>query len=540
MKKIACGEFCRRWLCHFPVLVLVFVFVAPASAQQPGVFTDVPDIDVIRVGNDYYMTSTTMHLCPGVPVMHSKDLKNWEIINYVYDILEDNDRTTLSGGHGYGSGSWASSIRYVNGVFHICFIANEQKKTYIYHTTDLRKPRSEWTRTEFNVMFHDPALIYDNGRAFVAFGNGKIHITELTPDFSGIKEGGVNQLLVDATDKKCMLNAEGSHLYKVGNYYYLFVIDWPAGGIRREVCFRTKNLLGDWEKKIIYYETLNEGLGGFTANGCAQGGIVDRADGTWQAFLFQDQGPLGRAPVFMDMTWEDGWPVFASVKDNKGLGTLQPSICHSDEFSNQQLSMAWQWNHNPVNDSWSLTERPGWMRLHTACVAPHIFRARNSLSQRLPGGCPVTEVCMDAKGMTKGDRAGICAFQSNYASIGVEVNADGKKELIVRQRNSKGQPRTSFVLDDDGNKVVYKQALGKNKIYLRISYKFYDATTTSETMNTATLAYSYDGRQWTDVGVELKMQYTLDVFMGYRTFLYCYATEKLGGYVDFDYYRVNN
>lgn len=524
--------------------------VAGQEIQNPVIFTDVPDIDIIRVGKDYYMTSTTMHLCPGVPVMHSTDLVHWETINYVYDILETNGKATLNGGEAYGNGSWASSIKYVNGTYHICFVANEQNKSYIYHTKDLRS--GKWTRSDFQGKFHDPALLFDeaSGRAFVAYGNGRIMIRELTPDFTAVKEGGVDQLMVDARDPKCGLQAEGSHLYKFGDYYYLFNIDWPQGSVRREVCFRTKDLLGEWEKRTVVEATVNKGVGGFGGNGIAQGGIVDTPDGKWVGFFFQDQGPLGRAPIFIPMEWKDGWPTFPTEYANSSsptVGTVQHGLTCSDDFNGTYnpgttnclaIGPAWQWNHNPVNDKWSLTERVGWLRLKTAAVAPHIFLARNSISQRLPGPRCTTEVLLDTKGMQAGDRAGICAFQSNYASIGVEKSADGKKQLVVRTRSSRGKQRSAFIAPTDDSEVAMSLKLKKDKVYLRISYVFYQKDGQDEKPNTARLAYSYDGKKWTDCGVTLHMQYTLDIFMGYRTLLYNYATTALGGYVDFDYYHV--
>lgn len=520
------------------------------NIANPIIFSDVPDIDIIRVGNDYYMTSTTMHLCPGVPIMHSTDLKHWEIINYVYDILETNGNATLNGGEAYGNGSWASSIKYVNGMFHICFVANEQNKTYIYHTKDLRS--KNWSRSEFQGKFHDPALFYDDttGRAFVAYGNSKIMIHELTPDFTALKEDGVHQLLVDARDPNCGLGAEGSHLYRHGDYYYLFNIDWPRNSVRRETCYRAKDLLGQWERKTVLETTINAGVGAFGRNGIAQGGIVDTPNGEWMGFFFQDQGPLGRAPIFVPMEWKDGWPEFPSQYKNSTsttIGTIQNAITSSDEFDGKYnpgntnciaVGPEWQWNHNPINEAWNLTEHPGWLRLKTASIAPHVFLARNSLSQRLPGPRCTTEVLMDAQGMKAGDRAGICAFQSNYASIGVEKNSKGKKELVVRTRSSKGKSRNAFISNEDDSEIALVQKLKKDKVYLRISYVFYENEMTKGQANTVRLSYSYDGKKWTDSGVVLKMQYTLDMFMGYRTLLYNYATKATGGYVDFDYYHL--
>ena len=539
------------------------------STSNPVIYGDVPDPDIIRVGNDYYMTSTTMHLLPGVPVMHSTDLVNWEIVSYVYDKLEDNDKANLMNGeHSYGGGSWASSIKYADGQFHVCFIANEQHKSYIYHTTDLTS--GKWTRSEFDLFFYDPALFVDeDGSEWVVYGNGTMRITQLKDGFSAVKEDGiVDSLLLDLRSREVQLNAEGSHMYKHDGYYYIFSIDWPRGGIRREICNRSRNIMGPYEQKTVLYTTLNEGIGGFTANGVAQGGIVDTPGGDWYGFLFQDHGSLGRCPVLVPMIWEDGWPVMAGG-DAAGAATGRtygmsklPAVGEmpaevsvktkavtvenwyaDDEFdySENKLGLAWQWNHNPDPAGWSLTERPGWLRLTTTSVAPHIFRARNSVSQRTAGPRFDTEALLDFSGLRPGDRAGVCAFQSDYASIGIAVDEGGAKRLSVLRRTGHGNDKRIFRSDDDGAEEMLSIDVpqGVETVALKISYVFDPADPSDTKRDYARLAYSFGGNgEWQDAGVELQMRYTLDVFMGYRTFLYCFSTAQAGGHADFDYYHV--
>lgn len=540
------------------------------STPNPVIYGDVPDPDIIRVGDDYYMTSTTMHLLPGVPVMHSTDLINWEIVSYIYDQLEDNDKASLlNGEHSYGGGSWASSIKYAGGQFHVCFVANEQHKSYIYHTSDLTS--GEWTRSEFDLFFHDPALFEDeDGSEWVVYGNGVLRITQLTDNFHAVKEDGiVDSVLLNLRSRELQLNAEGSHLYKRNGYYYLFDIDWPRGGIRREICNRSTNILGPYEQKTVLYTTLNEGKGGFSANGVAQGGIVDTPDGDWYAFLFQDHGPLGRCPVLVPMEWsEDGWPVMAggeaagaATGKTYGMAKLPevgvmpaevtvkaksvtvPNWFGDDEFEYEtdKLALAWQWNHNPVAEGWSVTERPGWLRLKSVSLAPNILRARNSPSQRLPGPRCETEVLLDFSALQAGDRAGICAFQSNYASVGIAVDENGAKHLSVLQRTGGGN-KSLLGADDDGAEQMLDVPVpeGVTTVALKISYVFDPEDTADTKRDFARLAYSFSGNgDWTDCGIELRMRYTLDIFMGYRTFLYCYSTLATGGYADFDYYRVS-
>ena len=539
------------------------------TTSNPVIYSDVPDPDIIRVGNDYYMTSTTMHLLPGVPIMHSTDLVNWEIVSYVYDQLEDNDKASLLNGEfSYGGGSWASSIKYYNGEFHICFIANEQHKSYIYHTKDFTS--GEWTRSDFDVVFHDPALFKDDdGTEWVVYGNGVLHITQLTDNFHAIKQDGiVDSVLLNLRSRELNLNAEGSHMYKRHGYYYIFDIDWPRGGVRREICNRSKNLFGPYEQKTVLYTTLNEGEGGFSANGVAQGGIVDTPDGDWYAFLFQDHGPLGRCPVLVPMVWgDDDWPVMAGGEEagkitGKTFGmaklpevgvmpeeilvktkveSVVPNWFCDDEFeyTENKLALAWQWNHNPDPAGWSLTERTGWLRIRPTSLAPNVLRARNSPSQRLPGPRCDTEVLMDFSGLQAGDRAGICAFQSNYASVGIAVDENGAKTVSVMQRSGGGNKRM-LGADDDGSVEVLSAPVpdGASTVALKISYVFDPEDPDDTHRDFARLAYSFDGNSWTDCGVELQMRYTLDIFMGYRTFLYCYSTLETGGYADFDYYHV--
>ncbi len=326
--------------------------------------------------------------------------------------------------------------------------------------------------------------------------------------------------------------------------------------------------MGPYEQRTVLYTTLNEGRGGFSANGVAQGGIVDTPTGEWYAFLFQDHGPLGRCPVLVPMEWVDDWPVMAGgdaagAASGKTFGMAKlPEVgvmpaevgvkaktvtvanwFGSDDFDYKEnkLGLAWQWNHNPVAAGWSLTERPGWLRLKPVSLAPNILRARNSPSQRLPGPRCDTEVLLDFSGLKAGDRAGICAFQSNYASVGIAVGENGEKRLSVMQRTGGGNKRM-LGAEDDGSVEVLSQPVpdGLSTVALKIRYIFDPADDNDTKRDFATLAYSFDGgKNWVDCGIELQMRYTLDIFMGYRTFLYCYSTLATGGHADFDYYHVS-
>ena len=210
-------------------------------------------------------------------------------------------------------------------------------------------------------------------------------------------------------------------------------------------------------------------------------------------------------------------------------------VWDSDEFRSKrnQLALVWQWNHMPDDAAWSLTERKGWLRLRTAHVATGVMDARNSLTQRTVGPRCVSEVRMDVSGMKPGDRAGLCAFQSNYASIGVEMASDGRKELVALTRVPGNGRR-----DGGAERIteLLRKPLQSDIIYLKITYIF-TPQRAGERADTAFLSYSEDGHTWHLVEGMLQMRYTLDLFTGYRSMLYNYATATTGGHVDFDYFR---
>ena len=493
--------------------VLLAAGCAPKTTLcvNPLTYTDIPDNDVLRVGDDFYMVSTTMYFCPGAPIMHSKDLVHWEIISYVYDFLEDDDVYNLRDGrNAYGKGQWATSLKYNDGEFYALFIANDQRKTYIYHTDDIS--RSYWDRYVIDRPFHDAGLLFEDGRVFVAWGNRNIYLTELEPDFSGVKS---DDLLIFSTPQGYMLGDEGAHFYHIGDYYYVLTINWPRGGVRTETCWRSKSIEGPYESRDIL-------LGAFDGrgDGVAQGAIFDTPKGDWYAVMFQDHGAVGRIPTLQPLAWVDGWPVLGDngvpVKEFevKLAENGENRVWASDEFDSSDLDLVWQWNHKPLGGKWSLTDREGYMRIYSE-PASGLFDARNTLTQRTVGPACESSVSLDASGLAVGDRAGICAFQSHYCAIGVECREDGKY----------------LVGSDFADGEFFCTALENDNVQLKISYDFAD--------DTARLSYSYDGQIWTALDYVHQMRYTLDFFTGYRTALYSYSTVAPGGFADFDWFRQN-
>lgn len=310
--------------------------------NNPLIYSDVPDIDMIRVGSTYYMVSTTMHLSPGVPVMKSTDLVNWETVNYVYDRLDDKDEMNLRNGKSmYGQGQWASSIVYHNGIYYVGFNSNTTGQAYIFQTDDIE--HGSWKRTELKAYMHDMAIFFDGDTPYVVYGGKNIQYRELNADLSGIKEDGKSGTLFTDDTQNPIVNCEGTHVLKKDGYYYVFNIVWPNGGVRQEICHRSKTFPGtaaDWEKKVILNANFeNNG----TRAGVAQGGIIDTVDGDWYGYLFQDHGAVGRVPVLTNCEFKDGWPMLGKNGDGKTVelsmdmpleSSGEKSLTKSDEFYN--------------------------------------------------------------------------------------------------------------------------------------------------------------------------------------------------------------
>ncbi len=501
------------------------------KAANPIIWADVPDPDVIRVGEYYYMVSTTMHLTPGVPIMRSPDLINWELISYVYDVLEDNDKYKLvAGENAYGRGSWAASIRYHKGIFYVCFASLDMNQTYIYHTEDIEK--GPWERSILPGVYHDSSLFFhEDGRVYLVHGNGIIRITELNEEVTGIKQGGIDQILIHTVKKENRLNSEGSHFYKINGTYYLFLIEWPDVGTKRRIewCYRCDSLLGEYEGRVVLNDNFYYGN-----NGVAQGGIIETPEGEWYALLFQDHGAVGRIPILVPVHWEEGWPMMGidgKVPYELPVTGKSPSyeLVVNDEFdyTKNHLKLSWQWNHNPDNRLWSVTKRPGYLRLTTGNVVPNILSARNTLSQRTLGPVFTAETMLNTSGLKPGDYAGIAAYQSGYGLLGVKVAQDGTRLVIAADNDGHGFPmeRAAVVLEQE-------------EVYLKLQFVFNSGEIRNLTeVDRTYFSYSYDGRDWKTLDYALTMKYTLDHFMGYRAALFCYATIQPGGYADFDYFH---
>jgi len=456
--------------------------------------------------------------------MKSKDLVNWRLVNYAYDTLANVDELNLANGKStYGRGSWASSIRFHNGIYYVSTFAQTTNKTYIFSTKNIEK--GPWKRVSFSPLYHDHSLFFDDdGKVYLLYGGAKLSLVELNEDVSGVKPGGLQQVVIEnaslPSGNKGGLGAEGSQLFKVNGKYYLFNITWPRDGMRTVVLHRADKITGPYEGKI-----------GFQDKGVAQGGLIDMPNGNWYAYLFRDFGSVGRIPYLVPVKWEDAWPVLGvngklpETLDLPANKSLIPGIVASDEFTRKKgepaLPFVWQWNHNPDNSLWSVAARKGFLRLTTGRVDTSFLLARNSLTQRTIGPVCTGSISLDVSNMKEGDFAGLGLLQKKYGQVGVKYG-EGSKSIVMVNAES-GKPVE-----------VQSLPLTQKTVFFKAECDF------TEKKDIANFFYSLDGKTWKAIGTPLKMEYTIPQFIGYRFALFNYATKNAGGWADFDFFHITD
>ena len=499
---------------------------------NPMLWADVPDPDVIRVGDTFYMVSTTMHLMPGAPVMRSKDLKNWETVSYIFDRLTDSPKYDLQEGTVYGRGQWATSLKYHKGKFYALLAPNEaghMGDTYIFTA---EKAEGPWTQVSRMRHFHDCSLFFDDDdRVYVFYGTGEM--MELKPDLSDVIEGTHQQIFKRDAEETGLL--EGSRMIKHNGKYYLLMIShvYAPGRHRREVCYRATDVHGPYEKRVI----LESDFGGMGYVG--QGTIVDTEYGDWYGIIFQDRGGVGRLLTLSPVRWLDGWPMIGD-EQGKVPATMRPLVSNqpekgivcSDGFDDATLGLHWQWNHNPIDKAWSLNERPGYLRLKTGRVVDNIYLAPNTLTQRMEGPACSAYISIDLSHMKDGDCAGFAAFNSETGAL--MVKKTGKKLTLQMSELDVQLAERTKAVEKAEEKVIETIPLKQSKIWLRIDADFRPGQRGGR--DAANFFYSLDGTQWTKIGTnDYRMRFDWRrFFMGTKFALFCYATKKIGGYVDID------
>ena len=505
------------------------------TVKNPVIDSDFPDPDIIRVGNTYYMASTTMHFMPGCVILRSYDLVKWEILSHAYKRLDNTPRYYMEGNQNiYGEGMWAPTFRYHKGKYYIVFTSNDTHKSHLLTSSD---PNGPWNHQTIEGWYHDSGLFFDDDdRVYIVHGQKTLYLTQLKADLSGPEENGLNRIV--AQDKEnADLGYEGSHMYKKDGNYYIFTCHMEKGKKKTEDCFVSDSLTGAFKGKCIIDDDM-----GYHGLGVAQGGMVDTPDGDWYAFMFQDRGALGRAPVLMPMHFEDGFPIIGEngkvpeVVTVLDTGYQYAAINGSDDFfykpdENGQIKLKnfWEFNHQQMDDFWSVTENPGHLRLHSAKLSPTLFQAYNTLTQRTVGPKCAAEVTLRFAHMKNGDVAGISTFIGNYGFTGVKKEND-QFYLIMMGRSAKdtsvfGQ----FEYENPG--IEYQRVpISDTSVCLRAEADFTDKKDLA--------SFFYKNREgWQKLGIDQPMYFKMDLFTGCRFGLFYYSTKQTGGFVDFSKFQ---
>ena len=544
----------------FAATLFAAVLGLPAQAQTTswtadngnGTFTnplfydEFSDPDILRVGDDYYLAGTTMHTVPGLVILHSRDLVNWENISYCFDRFDFDDDAFSLKNHKeiYGQGIWAPAIRYANGQFYV-FSNINGKGLQCYTSKDIKGP---WKHHNMEGSIYDLSVLFDDdGKIYAIHGYGEVHCTELKPDMSGP---------IDETDRVIIPEGnavgEGHHAYKINGMYYIISTDYKPNG--RTLCSRSKSIWGPYETiTITADETFGYHAASFTevqgrimpdgtkfglgpvnpdATACTnirQGGIVQTQTGEWYALLMMDFHSIGRTVTLAPITWKDGWPMLGLegnlgraprtwFKPNiPGTENIKPHAPYerNEDFNGKTLGRVWQWNHNPDDTMWKL--KGGKLQLHTM-PAEQLMWARNTLTQRVIGPSSITTVELNVKNLKDGDVAGL-------GNINVPCSWTG----IVKD----GKRLTLRCFEQLNNDTIDQEiTLKDGRIWLRFDGDFDNDQGHYE--------YSTDGQTFKPIGGNMKLSYQLISFQGSRLSLFAFNKKgQNGGYAVFDNFTVD-
>ncbi len=465
-----------------------------------------------------------MFVFPGVTILKSKDLVNWEYAANAIPDFNFSECYNLDGCDRYSHGQWATTIKYHKNKFHILFITLDEGGFYL--TSD--RIEGPWEINQLPKGFYDPGLLFDDdGKIYITHGYNDISITEVDENFHPVSED------VPIFSGNIRNGLEGMRMYKRNGYYYLYGTYGGLDGF--QVTLRSKNIYGPYDQKIAIRDTTHG-----PNYGIHQGALIQTQTGEWWTMLFADNGAFGRFPSLQPVTWVDDWPM-VGVDGKAVLSYKKPDVgkTHpitylptSDSFNDSKLGMQWGWNHNPVHSKWSLTEHPGHLRLSTATVTNDFKMAQNTLTQRMfayysETVATVGSLKMDIENMNDGDIAGLAIFQDPYAYIGIKKSGD--KNLIIMVNNGE-------VIDsvETTTPTIYFKA---NPKYGSGAAVYYGGEVVPGT-RMASFFYSTDGINYTQLGNDLKMEFKLSVFTGNKFCLFNYATKELGGYVDVDWFKM--
>jgi|GEM_PF-1701469 len=490
----------------------------PSTFQNPVIWQDLPDPEVIRVGSTYYYTASSFHYSPGAPLLRSYDLVNWEFIGHSVPVLDFDSSYDLGAKRSYVNGVWASSLRYreSNATFYWIGCMHNVGGGYMFTASS---PEGPWVKHTAPCYYDVGLLVDDDDTMYVAYGNTTLSVAQLSPDgFSQVK----SQKVFDSPTDIGPL--EGSRFYKINGDYYIFVTQYANG---EYVLRSTSGPFGPYtlQKFAVKLPFSVAGAGGSPH----QGGIVETQNGDWYYMAFNDAYPAGRIPVLAPVTWSNGWPAVTLVNNGWGSSYPFPNLpCGAglvkpmtgiDTFAATSLEPHWEWNHNPDNTKWSAGDG---LTLQTATVTSDLYAARNTLTRRMLGPTSTGTIELDYGEMKDGDAAGLAALRDSSAWIGVKRASGAYKLVMVNNLTLDSSWNTSST----GTEVASTNVSG-GKIWLRITAN----VRTDSGGGQAKFYYSTDGSQFTQLGGTLTMKKEWQFFLGYRYAVFNYATQALGGAV---------
>jgi len=494
--------------------------------KNPIIFADYSDPDVIRVEDDYYMVASSFNCQPGIPVLHSKDLVNWSIINYIYDRLPLQRYEKMQP----GQGSWAPSIRYHKGTFYVYFCTPEDG-LFMASTTN---PAKKWTLNLIQNIsnWEDPCPFWDtDGQAYLVHGlvgAGPAILHKLSFDGKKLLDNGK----IIYRDHKKQPILEGFKFMDKRDGYYYFTA--PAGGVGTgwQSVFRSKNIYGPYEDKIVLQQ------GSTAINGPHQGGLVETQTGEWWFIHFQDKGVYGRILHLQPAVWKNGWPVIGIDNDNDGTGEPVLSFRKpntgtvaaisgpqtSDEFSWLKLGLQWQWQAAPQDLWYSLRPAKGVIRLNTISNptdSGSLFYAPNLLLQKFAAPSFSATTFLRFNPMEIGDRAGLTVMGNCYTYLCIEKQIDGNRLTIYEGKKE----NRKFMVP----KMLFSIPVHTNTVWMKVKI---DSTATCQ------YSYSLDGNKFIEVGTLYPAE--KGTWIGAKIGLACINPYLTGskGYADFDFFRV--
>ncbi|HEU5340774.1 glycoside hydrolase 43 family protein [Edaphobacter sp.] len=490
--------------------------VAQPRYQNPVLYADYSDPDVIRVGEDFYLIASSFHFSPGIPILHSRDLVHWEITGHVLPKLPFGPAYDMDGGTRYGGGVWAPAVRFHAGLFYVYFPTPDEG-IFVSTAPSMTGPWSRPVAVIRGPGWEDPCPFWDDdGKAYLVHSRlhaGPLILHRMSADGMRVLDSG-KVIVEDAKDLPVL---EGPKMYKRHGWYYIFA---PMGGVGNgsQAVLRSRTIYGPYEYRIVLAQ------GGTKINGPHQGAYVETPDGRGWFLHFQLRGAHGRVVLLEPVRWVDDWPVMGesvSADDAgepvaggplpvvvRGADEMAPQT--SDDFGGATLAPMWEWNHNPDDAHWSLTERRGFLRLDTM-FAPDLFHARNTLTESMQGNAFDFTARMETGHMRDGDRAGVSMFDKGLDYV-----------AVVRR----GTARVLVFSDHGSSQEI--ASVGPGAIELRAHV----------VGDTAMYFYSVDGgAHFLSAGTPVTMVFSW--WKGARPALFAFNTLRRagGGYVDFDWVR---